>query len=177
MWFTKLLRKVAQYRRCKSDPIGYSRSLGVRVGEGCKFHGVDLGTFGSEPYLVSVGDHVEITAKVKFLTHDGGAWVFREREPDLDVFRPIRVGNNVFLGRGTILLPGATVGDNVVLGAGSVVAGAIPSNCVCAGVPAREIRSLDEYRKRIENHAFMTKRMTREEKRRILEDTFYGRAQ
>ena len=174
MSFSRLIRKIVQYRLCKSDPVSYAESLGVRVGENGKFHGVDLGTFGSEPYLVTIGNHVEITAKVKFLTHDGGAWVFREKEPDLDVFKPIKVGDNVFLGRGTILLPGAEIGDNVVIGAGAIVSGTIPSNCVCAGVPARKLRSLDEYRERIEAHTFMTKRMSREEKRRILEEKFYG---
>ena len=172
----RLIRKARQYFECKKNPVAYAKSLGVRVGSNCRFHGVDLGTFGSEPYLVTIGDHVEITAKVKFLTHDGGVWVFRDKEPDLDVFKPIKIGNNVFLGRATILLPGAEIGDNVVIGAGAVVSGRIPSNCVCAGVPARKLRELNEYRQRIEPNTFQTKRMTRAQKRDVLEKHFYGDA-
>lgn len=169
----RILRKLSLYGLCKRDPVAYSRKIGVKVGQNCKFHGVELGTYGSEPYLVEIGDHVEITAKVKFLTHDGGVWVFRGSAPDIDAFKPIYVGNNVFLGRGTILLPGARVGNNVVIGAGSVVSGEIPSDSVCAGVPARKIRTLSEYRSKIQPYVYMTKRLSATEKRAILEERLH----
>lgn len=101
---------------------------------------------GSEPWLVQLGDHVTVAAGVRFITHDGGVWVFRHEFPDLDVFGAITVGDNVFIGINAILLPGTVVGSNVVIGAGSVVRGRIPDNSVVAGVPARVVRSLDQYR-------------------------------
>ena len=129
--------------------------------------------FGSEPYLVTIGEHVEITAGCVFITHDGGMWSLREwdeRYKDLDVFDPIKIGNNVFIGNNSIILPGVTVGDNVVIGAGSVVSRDIPANSVAAGVPARVIRSLEEYGERsaAKDGAFNTKRLSSKEKKNKL---------
>ena len=62
----------------KRDPVDFARRLGVRVGHGCRFLGLKLGTFGTEPYLIKIGDHVTLTYGVKFINHDGGVWVFRE---------------------------------------------------------------------------------------------------
>jgi len=154
------------------DPVKYARAIGVHVGRGCRLIDVD---FGSEPYLVSLGDRVSATA-TQFITHDGGVWVFREERPDLDLIAPIRVGNNVFLGYGVIVLPGVTIGDNVVIGAGAVVTRDIPSNCVAVGVPARPIRTLDEYRTAVERRAVPTKRMNAGRKREYLMKRF-GRPQ
>jgi maltose O-acetyltransferase len=56
--------------------------------------------------------------------------------------RPIRIGDNVWLGAGTIVLPGVTIGDNVTIGAGSLVTGDIPSNVLALGQPCRVQRSL-----------------------------------
>lgn len=54
----------------------------------------------------------------------------------------IRIGKNVWVGTGAIILPGVTIGDNAVIGAGSVVTKSVPENEIWAGVPARKIRSL-----------------------------------
>src|SRR5687768_17586277 len=83
-------RRAQRYR----DPVEYARSTGVEIGNDCRL--IDV-SFGSEPYLVSLGNHVSATG-TNFVTHDGGVWVFRDRRPDADVFGRIRVGNNVFLG-------------------------------------------------------------------------------
>jgi acetyltransferase-like isoleucine patch superfamily enzyme len=64
---------------------------------------------------------------------------------------PIRIGDRVWCGLNVTILQGVTIGDDVVIGAGSLVIKDIPSNTIVAGVPAREIRSLDrtaEARKR-----------------------------
>ena len=58
---------------------------------------------------------------------------------------PIRIGNNVFIGWGTIVLPGVVIGNNVVIGAGSVVTKSIPSNVVAAGNPIKIIKPIDDY--------------------------------
>lgn len=132
-------------RRWHRDPRGYLAAMGVRVGKDCRIYGIPEEVFGSEPYLVRLGDHVSITSGVRFISHDGGVWVFRDRYPDLDVFGPITVGSNVFIGVNAVIMPGVTIGDNVVVGTGAVVTRDIPANSVAAGVPARVVRSLDEY--------------------------------
>jgi acetyltransferase-like isoleucine patch superfamily enzyme len=125
----------------------FFRAHGLRIGEGCRiFSKNPHETFGSEPYLIRIGDHVTITGGVKFITHDGGTWVFRLEDPDFDVFGPIEVKDNVFIGIGTIVMPGVTIGENSVIGSHSVVSRDIPPNSVAAGVPAKVIMSLEEYR-------------------------------
>jgi acetyltransferase-like isoleucine patch superfamily enzyme len=137
-----LVRRLLYFVEKRVAPEAHARRLGVRMGKGCRLIRVD---FSTEPYLITLGDHVSATA-TRFETHDGGVWVFRDQFPDIDVIRPIRVGNNVFIGYGSIILPGVTIGDNVVIGAGSIVSRDIPSNSVAVGVPARVIKTIDEYR-------------------------------
>ena len=49
----------------------------------------------------------------------------------------------------SIILPGTTIGDNVVIGAGSIVKGKIPSGTVWAGVPAKQITTVDKQYERL----------------------------
>ena len=66
--------------RLHRDPVRYFRSQGVEIGEGVEIFGANLFTFGSEPYLVSIGNKVTISHNVDFITHDGGM-----RLPDLSI--------------------------------------------------------------------------------------------
>ncbi len=155
-----------------SDPIAYARSVGVNVGSNCRFLGVKAGTFGSEPFLISIGDHVTITSGVRFVTHDGGVWVFRQGEPDIDVFGPIRIGSNVFIGINSIVMPGATIGSNCVIGAGSVVTRDIPEGTVAAGVPAKILASIDEYCARTHTKSVNIGSLDASQKRHFLESKY-----
>ncbi|MDR4484159.1 MAG: acyltransferase [Nitrospirales bacterium] len=146
-----LFNSIVSRVRVKIDPVGYARALGVSVGEGVRLVSIrpGNGTFGSEPYLIQIGSHVTVSGGVQFVTHDGGVWVFRNKEPDIDVFGKIVIGDNVFLGYGVVIMPNVLIGSNVVIGAGAVVTKDIPPNCVAAGVPAKVIKSLDDYYKKI----------------------------
>ena len=57
----------------------------------------------------------------------------------------VKIGDNVFIGAGSIILPNVTIGNNVILGAGSVISKNIPSNSVYAGNPVKFICPLHEY--------------------------------
>lgn len=57
---------------------------------------------------------------------------------------PVSIGDNVWIGGNTVILPGVQIGDNVVIGAGSVVTKNIPDNMIAAGNPCRVIRSITE---------------------------------
>ena len=138
---------------CKLSPSEFARSLGVKVGRDVRFIGLkpNGSQFGGEPYLIEIGDHVTITAEVQFVNHDGGMWIFRDKEPELNIFGRIKIGNNVFVGLRSVIFPGVTVGNNVVIGACSLVNRDIPDNVVVAGVPAKIICTVDEYYKKNES--------------------------
>lgn len=56
--------------------------------------------------------------------------------------KPVRIGNNVWLGDNVSIMPGVTLGDNVIVGANAVVTHSFPENCVIAGCPAKIIKVL-----------------------------------
>jgi acetyltransferase-like isoleucine patch superfamily enzyme len=165
-----MLRALADYVHIRRDPVRFARKLGVGVGENCRLIEVSRETFGSEPWLISLGDHVTVTNGVRFITHDGGVWVFRDTYPDLDVFGPIRVGSNVFLGVNTLILPGVHVGDGSVIGAGSVVTNDISPASVAAGVPARPIKDISVYERRALERGVHIRSWSIDKKRQFLVD-------
>ncbi len=166
------MKRLIKLYKMKQDPIGYSRSIGVKIGDRCRIYALTDSTFGSEPFLVSLGDHVTVTSDVKFITHDGGVWVFREQHPDIDVFGPIRVGNNVFIGVNSIIMPGVTIGDNCVIGAGAVVTRDIPSGSVAVGMPAKVIGTVEDYWAKVEKKATHIRSMNHDQKKEYLINTF-----
>jgi acetyltransferase-like isoleucine patch superfamily enzyme len=157
----KIFQKIWLEYLKKRNPVKYARAIGVNIGKNCRLIKV---SWSSEPYLITIGNHVSATA-VRFETHDGGVWVFREKNPEIDVIKPINIGNNVFIGYGAVIMPGVTIGDNVVIGAGTIVTKDIPSNVVAAGTPPRVIRQLDEYYEKVLPSSRNTKKLTVEGKR------------
>ena len=97
------------------------RTYGIVIGKNSEIQS-DV-NFGSEPYLIELGDNVRITSGVKFVTHDGGLWVLRNngRLKNADKFGKITVGNNVHIGFNTIIMPGVNIGNNVIIGCGAIV--------------------------------------------------------
>ncbi len=121
------------------------RKSGTEIGEGCW---IVPTSFGTEPYLVRIGNHVAIAEGVSFMTHDGGPWIFRDRIPDLQVLGPIVVCDNCYIGARAIIGPNVRIGPNSVVMAGSVVISDVPPNTLVLGVPARPLLSLDKFRQR-----------------------------
>ena len=146
----------------------YIKQLGLRAGDGCRFFGdVD---FGSEPYLISLGNQVMMSSGVHFSTHDGGMQVLDNMGmlPRADNFGCIRIEDNVFLGMGVIVLKGVTIGENTVVGAGAIVTKSLPGGYVYAGIPARRICSIEEYCAKAKTTYDQTFGMPPEEKREYL---------
>ena len=95
----------------------------------------------SHCWHIKIGNNVTLAPRVHILAHDASTWVFLGYTRVSNVI----VGDNVFIGAGSIVLPGVSIGNNVVIGAGSVVSRDIPDNSVAVGNPARVVKSIDNY--------------------------------
>jgi acetyltransferase-like isoleucine patch superfamily enzyme len=140
-----VLRYLFWQVRAKLSPNAYARSLGVKLGKNVHFYAMRPAMFSTEPWLITIGDNVYITAGCQFITHDGGTLILRKEVPDLELTAPISIGNDVYIGLNATILPGVRIGNRVIIGAGSIVAKDIPDNSVAVGVPARVVKTVDEY--------------------------------
>jgi acetyltransferase-like isoleucine patch superfamily enzyme len=143
--YRRVTKALAMQKYDASTRAVYLRKLGAQIGEGCFIVPTDL---GAEPYLVKIGNHVAIAGDVKFVTHDGAAWVFRDTVPDCQVFGPIVIEDNCILGQNAVLFANITIGRNSIVGAGSVVITDVPPNSIVMGNPARPFGSLEKYREK-----------------------------
>lgn len=146
-----VIKKIRRLYYFHFHPKKYINLVGIQHGENFNVYGKVY--WGSEPWIISFGNNIHITDGVRFITHDGGTLLFRHIVPDLEITKPIIVGSNVYIGTQTIILPGVTIGDNVIIGAGSVVTHDVPSDSVYAGVPARFIKPINAYMKKIEDES------------------------
>lgn len=142
----------------------FARSIGVKIGSDCS---IATRSFGSEPYLITIGNNVQITNDVRFATH-GAAWVLRNKYPNFDCFGKITVGDNVYLGNCALVMPGVTIGNNVIVGAGAVVTKSIPDNSIVAGNPAKILGTFADYETKMVPFNLDTKKMNYQEKMNYL---------
>ena len=124
----------------------------------------------TEPYLITIGDNCAITSGVKIFTH-GGSRVLRHEIPDFDVFGKVVIGDYVYIGTNSMIMPGVTIGDHVLVAAGSVVTKSIPSGIVVAGNPAKYVCSIEEYKSKNIKYNLNTKHLNLDEKKKILQKT------
>ncbi|MBN2521209.1 MAG: acyltransferase [Bacteroidales bacterium] len=146
-------------------PEKYARNIGVNIGTNCR---ISTFNWGSEPYLIEIGNHVHITNNVQFINHDGGVWVFRNDYPGFDVFGKIKIGNNTYIGNNAVIMPGVTIGENCVIGVNSVVTKSIADNCVVAGIPAKFICDTKYYLEKMSKVKTNIKTYSNKEKRVFL---------
>lgn len=163
VFYKKIMEKV--------NPLQYARKIGVNMSGGVYLYGKV--NWSTEPWIITLGNNVHITDDVKFITHDGGTLLFRKRVPDLEITKPIVVGDNVYIGNNVIILPGVTIGNNVIIGAGAVVSKSIPDNSVAVGVPARVIKTADEYFEKLQKESLHLGHLKGEEKDKALRE-YYG---
>lgn len=154
----KARKMVFGYRATSEDYLAYLRKKGAKIGKNVRIYCPANAIIDAHnPYLLTMGDNIDITGPVTILTHDYAVFVCnnmcyqsggRQRRNRVGCNRPVVIGNNVFLGWGCTILAGSTIGDNVIIGANAVVSGNVEANSVYAGNPAQKIMSIEEYHER-----------------------------
>ena len=129
--------------------VEFARYKGVKVGENCRIYTT---RFGTEPFLIQIGDRVTITSGVTILTHDGSTWLMRDEKGRRFLYKNVNIGDDVFIGINSIILPGVNIGNKVVVAAGSVVTKSVPDGMIVGGNPARIIGDYDAYKKTVLNN-------------------------
>lgn len=100
----------------------------------------------SHCFLITIGDDVTMSIRVTVMAHDAST----KKTLGYTKIGQVHIGNHVFIGANTTILPGVTIGDYAVIGAGSVVTHDIPARTVAAGVPAKGICDVDAYTERFQ---------------------------
>lgn len=120
MIIREMLKEIYFYKIKKWSTLQYRlyrfKKMGMNIGEDAWIFSDGIET--AEPYLITIGNHVMISPQVYFTTHDASASYYSDAS---DIFGRINIGNNVYIGMGTMILPGVTIADNCIIGAGSVV--------------------------------------------------------
>ena len=165
----KLIEKLRILLADQNQYISILRKKGMTIGEGCDID--KTAYFGSEPYLISIANHVRITRGVKFITHDGGLWVARKMgliDSNMDYIGDIHIGENTNIGWDAIIMPGVKIGKNCIIACGAIVTKDVPDNTVVAGVPAKYLETIEEYARKKEKQCIPTKYLSNEEKKKYL---------
>lgn len=120
--------------------LEFCKKRGMKVGNGCAF----LSGVWFDPdhcQHISIGDNCTLAPNVSMIAHDAST----KRHLGYTRIGKICIGNKVFIGASSIILPNVCIGDNSIIGAGSVVTRTIPANVVAAGNPCRVICDLKTY--------------------------------
>jgi maltose O-acetyltransferase len=116
-------------------PFHVDYGYNIRLGRGVF---LNYGCMVLDVVAVEIGDLTQIGPGVQVLTPDHPRDPV-ERRSGLEFGRPVRIGANVWIGGGAILLPGVTVGDDAIIGAGAVVTRVVLPGATVGGNPARPI--------------------------------------
>lgn len=152
------------YRKKMYSPERYGRYLGVKIGVNCSIRTKE---FGSEPYLIEIGDRTEIASRVRFYNH-GAAWMLRRIDSNADFFGKIFIGNDVYIGENVLIMPGVTINNNVIIAAGSVVTKSVLENSIVGGNPAKVIGETSKFVEKHIKYNVSTKKMSYQEKKKHL---------
>ena len=119
----------------------------IHLGNNCE---INMNCVFLDGNLITIGDNALIAPGVHIYTvfHPTSARERNNKNVSKDFpyavskTAPVTIGNNVWIGGGSIILPGVTIGDNVTVGAGSVVTKSIPDNVLAYGNPCRIIKKM-----------------------------------
>ena len=135
----KLIRRLLDKVRGEQD-LNKLIKRGLKIGKnpiimsGCNID-------PSHCWHIEMGDDVKIGHGTQIIAHDGTTLNYLNYTRVAN----IKIGHRVFIGAGSIVLPGVTIGDDVIIGSGSVVSQSIPSNSIAVGSPARVVSTVDKF--------------------------------
>lgn len=115
----------------------------ISIGDSSRLHGVCVHAFES----ISIGKRCLIAANCQIIDGDGHELSFPDVEQRISTrggARSVEIQDDVWIGLGSMVLPGVTIGRGAVIGAGSVVTKDVPPFCVAAGNPARVLRQYQQ---------------------------------
>lgn len=143
-----LNRIIYRHKATSETYVAYLKSKGVMCGEGIRIfvpHKTTIDVLN--PHLLSIGSNVVITGPTTILTHDYSVSVANRLSGGrlYGKQQPVSIGSNVFIGWGSIILPGSTIENNVIIGAGAVISGRVETGSVYAGNPAQYVCSIETY--------------------------------
>ncbi|MEK7762040.1 MAG: DapH/DapD/GlmU-related protein [Nitrospirota bacterium] len=136
-----LARLLAKFHR--RDPVSWLVRQGLTVGHNFAML-EDVIIDPSHMWHIVIGNDVTLAPRVQILAHDASA----KRHLGRTRIGKVVIGDRVFVGASSIILPGVTIGSDVIIGAGSIVTGDIPGGVVAAGNPARVLCPLAEFLER-----------------------------
>ena len=116
----------------------HSKTAIIKIGNNCGFSGTVIGAKEN----IELGDNVLCGANTLITDFDWHGIAPDRRRNYSGDSKPISIGNNVFIGYGSVILKGVSIGDNSVIGANSVVTKNIPANVIAGGNPCRVIKEL-----------------------------------
>lgn len=146
------------------SPKKYAKFIGVKFGKNCL---IATKNWSSEPYLIEIGDNVQVTHNVSIHTH-GGSHVARKMIPDFDMFGKVIIKDGAYVGAYAQIMPGVTIGEGSLIAAGSIVTKSVPAGVVVAGNPARFICTVEEYIERNKKYNVGTKGLSYDAKKNVL---------
>lgn len=165
----KIKNRIYNFSLNRMSCLDYAKKVGVDIGNNCR---IMTKKFSSEPYIISIGDNTTVSLDVEFVTHDGAVHVLRNlynEYKNIDIIKPINIGNNFFIGTRSIILPGVNIGNNTIVAAGSIVTKSFQSNLIIGGVPAKKIATLEEYISKNKADFIFTKYMSQKDKKKYIQ--------
>ena len=127
-----IIRGTIDLDRLKKDGLIVGKNFHAQ--EGCI---IDPG----HCWLIEIGDNVTLAPRVHILAHDAST----KNLLGYTKINTVSIGNNVFVGAGTIIMPGSAIPDNTIVGAGALVNGDLKESGVYVGSPCKRICSIEEY--------------------------------
>lgn len=128
------------FRKRKKSDLQKLIENGLKVGKNFNMEAQCI-IDSSHCWHITIGDNVTLAPRVYILAHDSST----NMHVGYTKIGKVSIGDYVFVGASSIILPGVNIGSRVIVGAGSVVSKDIPDNSVAVGNPAKVVATLDEY--------------------------------